>query len=68
MSGLLRLKDEEKQGLLWDAQDRQRGEVFRALKVRAHTGTIDDYIEFLSENLESFNFSPSRKISDHFKL
>ena len=68
MSGSPRLKDEERQEMLLDAQDRPRGEAFLALKDRCHTGTIDEYIEILSDNMGSFHLFPSKKISDHFKL
>jgi hypothetical protein len=68
MSGSLRLSDEERQEMIQDAQDPRRGKVFQALKVRCHTGTLDEYIEFLSENIGAFNFPPSKKISDQNKL
>ena len=68
MSGSLRLGDELRQEMIQDAQDPRRGKAFLALKVRCHTGTLDEYIEFLSEQFGSFHFSPSKKISDHFKL
>lgn len=63
-----RLTDEEKQEMLLDSTEVRRGEVWRALKVRCHIGGIDEYIEFLSENIGSFISSPSKKISNHFKL
>ena len=68
MSGLPRLKDEERQELLQDSKDARRGEVWRAIKVRCHIGDMEEYIEFLSENIGSFNISPSKMVSDHFKL
>lgn len=68
MSGSPRLTDEEKQEMLLDSKDVRRGEVWRALKIRCHNGDIDEYIEFLSENIGSFNRYPSKKISDRFKL
>jgi hypothetical protein len=68
MNGSMQLSDEEQQEMIQDAQDPRRGKAFLALKVRCHTGTLDEYIEFLSENIGSFNFFPSKKISDHNKL
>ena len=68
MNGSLRLGDELRQEMIQDAEDLRRGKVFLALKVRCHSGTLDEYIEFLSEQSGSFNFSPSKIISDHFKL
>jgi hypothetical protein len=68
MNGSPRLKDEERQELLRDGQDLQRGKVFRDLKVQVHHGTLDEPIEFLSKNLESFNLPLSPKKSDHFKI
>jgi hypothetical protein len=68
MNGSPRLNDEERQELLRDGQDLQRGKAFRDLKVRAHRGTLDEYIEFLSENLESFHLPLFPKKSDHFKI
>ena len=68
MSGLPRLSDEEKQEMLQDAQDPLRGRVFLALKDRSRSGTLDEYIDFLSENIGSFYFPPSPKISNHYKI
>lgn len=68
MTGLERLSNEERQEMIQDAQDPLRGKTFLALKIRAHSGTLDEYIDFLSENMGSFSFPHSPKISKHFKL
>jgi len=68
MSGSLILSDDEKQEMIEDAKDMQRGNVFNAARVLSQTGSIDDYIDFLSENMDLVKFNPSRRITIDFKL
>ena len=68
MSGWPRLSEEERQEMLQDAQNSIRGKVFWALKNRSQTGTLDQFMDFLSENIGSFSFPPSPKITNKFKL
>jgi hypothetical protein len=68
MNGSITLSDEEKRELLADAGSTARKEAF--LKARASTriGSLDDYIEFLSNNMKAVNFSPTRHITEDFRL
>jgi hypothetical protein len=51
MNGSIRLTEEEKVEMLEDAQNPARGAAFAAAQVISHHGTLDDYINFLSENM-----------------
>jgi len=51
MSGLVRLTEEEKMEMLADARDPFRKAAFAAAQGISHHGTLDDYIDFLSENM-----------------
>jgi len=51
MSGSVRLTEEEKREMLADARDSARGATFAAAQSISHHGTLDDYIDFLSENM-----------------
>ncbi len=68
MSGSLILSDDEKQEMIEDAKDMQRGNVFNAARVLSQIGSIDDYIDFLSENMDLVQFEPSRRMTRNFKL
>ncbi len=68
MSGSLILSDDEKQEMIEDAKDMQRGNVFNAARVLSQIGSIDDYIDFLSENMDLVQFNPSRRMTENFKL
>jgi len=68
MNGSIRLHDDEKQEMMEDAKDKNRGKVFNAARRLSQQGSLDDYIDFLSENMGVVRFVPSRKITKHFKL
>ena len=68
MSGSLILSDDEKQEMIEDAKDMQRGNVFNAARTLSQIGSIDDYIDFLSENMDLVQFIPSRRMTKNFKL
>ena len=68
MNGSIRLHDDEKQEMMEDAKDKSRRKVFNAARRLSQQGSLDDYIDFLSENIRFFRFVPSRKITQHFKL
>ncbi len=68
MSGSLILSDDEKQEMIEDAKDMQRGNVFNAARILSQIGSIDDYIDFLSENMALVQFNPSRRMTENFKL
>ncbi|MFC1826012.1 hypothetical protein ACFLYZ_01300 [Thermodesulfobacteriota bacterium] len=62
------LSDEEKQEMIEDAQDKGRGKVFNAARALSQTGSLDDYIEFLSEHMDFVEFTPTRRVTKNFKL
>ena len=68
MSGSIKLSEEEKQEMIADAMDEKRGRVFNAARSLKQQGSLDDYIDFLSENMTGFQLPPSRKITKNFKL
>jgi hypothetical protein len=68
MSGSIRLNDDEKQEMMEDARDKKRGKVFNAARYLSQQGSLDDYIDFLSENISFVRFEPSPKITKNFKL
>jgi hypothetical protein len=47
----MRLTEEEKMEMLADARDHVRKRAFAAAQDISHHGTLDDYIDFLSENM-----------------
>ena len=51
MSGLVILTEEEKREMLMDARNPLRRAAFAAARQLSHGGTLDDYIDFLSENM-----------------
>lgn len=68
MSGSIILSDDEKQEMIEDAKDKDRGKVFYAARALSQTGSLDDYIDFLSENMAFVEFSPTRRVTRNFKL
>jgi hypothetical protein len=68
MIGSITLSDDEKREMVEDAKDKKRGKVFNAARYVSQQGSLDDYIDFLSENIEFVRFVPSKKITKNFKL
>jgi hypothetical protein len=68
MNGSTRLSDQEKREMREDAHDVERAKVFRAARVNSQTGSLDAYINFLSENMELFDFVPTRRNTANYKL
>ena len=68
MSGSEILSKEEKREMLQDAKDVQRGKVFMAARTKSQKGTLDEYIEFLSDNMGLIEFKPSERIAAKFML
>ena len=68
MSGSMKLSEEEKQEMVQDAKNGNRAKVFRLARMLSQKGSLDDYIDFLSENMGMVPFVPTKKKTDHFKL
>jgi hypothetical protein len=52
MDGSNTLSDDEKREMLEDMKDVQRANVFRAARLKSQEGSMDEYTDFLSENIE----------------
>jgi len=68
MNGSVKLSSEEKSELLEDAKDIIRGKAFDAARLQASTGGLDEYIEFLSQNMEWVKVVATKRITDGFLL
>ena len=68
MSGSKRLSDDEKREMLEDAKDFQRAKVFMAARLKSQEANLDEYINFLSENVEFVEFIPTKRITAKYKL
>ena len=68
MNGSKKLSDEEKQEMLKDSKDFERRRAFNAARILSDQGSLDDYIEFLSEHIPFFNVIPTKRITTNFKL
>lgn len=58
----------EIQEMLRDADDPKRRLAFRLSRELSHKGTLDEYIDFLSENMQLIDFKPTKRITSNFKL
>lgn len=69
MSGSQILADDEKQEMLLDASDPGRREAFAGAQRLSHRGDLDDYIDFLSENMGSVGrFFPRVHVTIDYRL
>ncbi len=68
MSGSKKLTDEEKNEMLEDGKDNMRGMIFRKARMRTQEGNLDDYIDFLSQNMGLVELLPTKRATDNFKL
>ncbi len=68
MSGSKTLSDDEKREMLEDIRDVQRANVFMAARLKSQEGSMDEYIDFLSENIEFIELVPTRWITTDYKL
>ena len=69
MSGSNVLTEQEKREMRQDARDPSRRAAFAAAQRLSHEGSLDDYINFLSENMELVSGSlPIAHVTDNFRL
>jgi hypothetical protein len=68
MNGSVKLSNEEKYELLEDANDILRGKAFDAARLQASKGGLDEYIEFLSQNMEWVKVVATKRITENFLL
>ena len=69
MSGSRVLTEAEKREMWQDARDPSRKAAFAAAQRLSHEGTLDDYINFLSENMELVSGSlPMVHVTDNYRL
>ena len=68
MAASMKLSPSEKNEMRMDAKDLKRRDVFRMARESSQRGALDDYIDFLSENMPLFRFSPSIRITSNYKL
>ena len=68
MNGSMKLTDEEKFEMIEDAKSISRSRAFQAAQFTTQNGSIDDYIDFLSQNIEWVKVVPTKRITTNFKL
>ena len=68
MSGSVKLSEQEKQEMILDAKNGSRARAFHAARMQSQKGSLDDYIDFLSENMDSIPLIPSKRLTENFKL
>ena len=68
MTGSKTLSDDEKREMLEDIKNVQRAHVFMAARLKSQEGSMDEYIDFLSENIEFIELVPTRWITTDYKL
>ena len=68
MNGSMKLTDEERLEMIEDARNVSRSKVFQAARITTQKGNLDDYIDFLSQNIEWVNVDPTKRITTNYKL
>ncbi len=68
MNGSMKLSDEERLEMIEDARNISRSKVFQAARNSTQKGSLDDYIDFLSQNIEWVKVVPTKRITTNFKL
>jgi len=54
--------------MIGDARNTSRSEVFQAARITSQKGNLDDYIDFLSQNIEWVKVIPTKRITTNYKL
>ena len=68
MNGSMKLTDEERLEMIEDARNISRSKVFQAARIITQKGSLDDYIDFLSENMKWVKVNATKRMSSNFKL
>lgn len=68
MNGSIKLTDEEKLEMIEDARNISRSRAFQAARITTQEGSLDDYIDFLSQNIEWVKVVPTKRITTNYKL
>ena len=64
----MKLTNEEKLEMIEDARNVSRSKVFQTARIASQNGSLDEYIDFLSQNLEWVKVIPTKRITTNFKL
>jgi len=67
MNGLMKLTDEERLEMIEDARYSRR-KVFQAALITTQKGSLDDYIDFLFQNIEWIKVVPPKLITTNYGL
>jgi len=68
MNGSMKLTDEERLEMIEDARNISRSKVFQAARIITQKGSLDDYIDFLSQNIEWVKVVPTKRVTTNYKL
>ena len=68
MNGSMKLTDEEKLEMIEDARNISRSRAFQATRITTQEGSLDDYIDFLSQNMHWVKVVPTKRITTNYKL
>ena len=68
MNGSMKLTDEEKLEMIEDARNISRSKVFQAARINTQKGSLDDYIDFLSQNMHWVKVVPTKRITTNYRL
>ena len=68
MNGSIKLTEEERLEMIEDARNISRSKVFQAARITTQKGSLDDYIDFLSQNMHLVKVVPTKRITTNFKL
>ena len=68
MNGSPKLTHKERLEMIEDARNTSRSEVFQAARITSQKGNLDDYIDFLSQNIEWVKVVPTKRITTNYKL
>jgi hypothetical protein len=68
MNGFKRLRSDVRREMREDAMDLKRRKAFRAAQRKSEQCDLDEYIKFLSENMEYVSPKPTKRLTRDFRL